>query len=466
MFSRIGPELRGIRARARPVIARVGLAVADQAVIGIGGLLFSVLLARWVAADEFGAFMVAFAIYLLAQNVCDAAVIEPLAVYGAGKHAGRFHVYLGRLLVGFLLVSLVLAMLLAAGAGVVWWTDLTSMPVAWGLAGAAATLPLLLVRGLMRQPLYAISQQGWSIVGGVVYTVVALAALYGLHRGGVLDAATAFAALGLGGLGSAVSGFIVLRPAWRGRHRQPGLAEVARDHWDYARWSVSERLLSWIPANAYYLLAPMVLSLAASGALRAVHILLLPFFMTFAALTPMVLPWFSRTFARGGAARLDREVRTVTLALLIAALAYGLPLVLFGETVFSILFQGRFDAFVSRLLMAAAALQMIVYAATLAYDLGLRAMGSVKFACLSRILPAAMTLTLGVALLFELGIVGIFVGNALTAVAMLLVLRRAYRRELDRQPGAAVGQRIAPSRLPTVGRPVARARAVKMRSVA
>jgi hypothetical protein len=93
-------------------------------------------------------------------------------------------------------------------------------------------------------------------------------------------------------------------------------------------------------------------------------------------------------------------------------------------------------------------------------------MGSVKFACLSRILPAAMTLTLGVALLFELGIVGIFVGNALTAVAMLLVLRRAYRRELDRQPGAAVGQRIAPSRLPTVGRPVARARAVKMRSVA
>lgn len=249
MFSRIGPELRGIRARARPVIARVGLAVADQAVIGIGGLLFSVLLARWVAADEFGAFMVAFAIHLLAQNVCDAAVIEPLAVYGAGKHAGRFHVYLGRLLVGFLMVSLVLAMLLAAGAGVVWSTDLTSTPVTWGLAGAAA-------------------------------------------------------------------------------------------------------------------------------------------------------------------------------------------------------------------------LQMVVYAATLAYDLGLRAMGSVKFAFLSRILPAAMTLTLGVALLFELGIVGIFVGNALAAATMLLVLRRAYRRELDRQPGADIGQRIAPPKLRAVGRPVAQARAVKMRSVA
>ena len=455
MFSRIGPELRGIRARARPVIARAGLAVADQAVIGIGGLLFSVLLARWVAADEFGAFMVAFAIYLLAQNVCDAAVIEPLAVYGAGKHAGRFHVYLGRLLVGFLLVSLVLAMLLAAGAGVVWSTDLTSTPVTWGLAGAAATLPLLLVRGLMRQPLYAISQQGWSIVGGVAYTVVALVALFGLHRGGVLNAATAFAALGLGGLGSAVPGFIVLRPTWRGRHRQPGLAEVARDHWDYARWSVSERLLSWVPANAYYLLSPVVLSLAASGALRAVHILFLPFFMTFAALTPMVLPWFTRTFARG-ARRFDREVRTVTLALMIAALAYGLPLVLFGEIVISILFQGQFDTFVSRLLMAAAALQMVVYAATLAYDLGLRAMGSVKFAFLSRILPAAMTLTLGVALLFELGIVGIFVGNALAAATMLLVLRRAYRRELDRQPGADVGQRVAPPKLRAVGRPVAR----------
>ena len=79
-----------------------GFALIDQALFAGANFLVNILLARWLTPTEYGAFALAYSVFLLLGTFHTAIFTEPMMVFGAGKHAEQFEKYLGILLRGHL----------------------------------------------------------------------------------------------------------------------------------------------------------------------------------------------------------------------------------------------------------------------------------------------------------------------------------------------------------------------------
>src|SRR5579862_1359975 len=63
-------------------ISKGGLAILDQGLISGSNFLVSILLARWLMPDQYGAYAVAFGIYMMLSLVYQSLVLEPMGVFG------------------------------------------------------------------------------------------------------------------------------------------------------------------------------------------------------------------------------------------------------------------------------------------------------------------------------------------------------------------------------------------------
>ena len=70
-----------------------GLAVLDQGLFSGANFLVNILLARWLAPDEYGAFAVALSVFYLLAGLHTAVVSEPIMVPGTGKYRAQFPRY-------------------------------------------------------------------------------------------------------------------------------------------------------------------------------------------------------------------------------------------------------------------------------------------------------------------------------------------------------------------------------------
>ena len=60
----------------------------------------NILLARWLTPAEYGAFALAYSVFVLLGVFHIAILIEPMLVFGPGRYRERFPEYLGILLRG------------------------------------------------------------------------------------------------------------------------------------------------------------------------------------------------------------------------------------------------------------------------------------------------------------------------------------------------------------------------------
>src|SRR5580704_9484209 len=75
------------RSRMRLWGMRSGLSLVDQGLTSGAGFAVNILLARWMPAEVYGAFAVAFAAYLFVSGFHNVLVLEPLSVMGPSRHA-------------------------------------------------------------------------------------------------------------------------------------------------------------------------------------------------------------------------------------------------------------------------------------------------------------------------------------------------------------------------------------------
>lgn len=418
---------RSMSLRYGHVPRRVLGAFTDQALFAGSNFVLTVLLARWLPADAFGAFTVAYAWFLLPQNLYDALLVEPVAIFGAGKNAQRFRPYLGLVFRAHVALGLLIGLGLGVcAAGVLLFG---SHIVGHALAGAALAAPLLLLRWLTRQPFYVLSIPQWSAVGGLVYLVATAATLWLLR---IEDLLTPFSALLTMGAGSLIASLMLvltrLRPVWRTEDSGLNMAGVASDHWHYGRWAMLDRILVWVPSNLYYLLFPVLISLSASAALRAIVTTALPVYMAITAITGILLPAFVRTFRHHGARELNRQVRLIILVVTGFTGSYLLILVLFGETLIHLLYAGQFDRFVTLPILITLGLAPVLGGVNAVLEAALRASGGVKQTFLAKLMPAVLTVTVGVALVAAFGLLGANLATIMSIGATQIFLMYFYHR--------------------------------------
>lgn len=396
-------------------------ALLDQGLFAASNFLTHVLMARLMPRAEYGAFVVAFTVFLLVGAVFNAFFSEPMLVFGGVKHRKAFQQYL-RLLVGQQFrYSAFVGALIAASAGGIAMVGARELSLA--ILGMAIATPAILFLWLNRRACYVLMETERAAIGGLVYMVLLISGILLMSMGRMPNSLAVFSLIALA---SALAGVWVVGGTLKKQGDRAVLAvEVAgvrADHLAYGRWAAATNLLVWVPGNIYYLVLPIWGGLNAAGALRAEMNLIMPLMHASVAFSTLLIPILVRT----GVA----ESRKAVLASFVgwfslASVVYWLVLVVVEAPVVLWLYAGRYGD--GGMIWALGGLPVLA-GLVAAFGSALRALERPDLVFRSYALGGAAAVIAAPVLVSQLGawgaVVGMILSQALVAVALWIQYRR------------------------------------------
>ena len=425
-------RLRVLVDGARSGWLRTGVwTLADQGLFAGANFTVNVLLARWLAPEAYGAYTVAYTVFLLLGTVHGGFFSEPMLVYGPGRFADRLGPYLRLLISGQTRFSVGAGVVLGLGALGAVATGQVGLSLALG--ALAVGQGAILFQWQMRAACYVRTQPHLAATTGLLYAALVLGGAWALNAGGGLNEATAIGLMAGASLAAGTAIAFRLRVPLR-RAPDPALqAEVVERHRDYGGWAAGTGVLEWYNGFLPFLLLPLWAGLADTGGLRAIYNLVLPVLHVFHAFAHLLIPVFVRARREG---TLRQRALTIGAAVGAIALVYALAVELVGAPVVSWLYEGKYDAYAPHLwVVGAIALALAVSNVIQAV---LRSQERPRAVFGARAGAALMASTIGAALTFALGVVGALLSNALAAVTEAVLMARALR------PPAGVAPTVGP----------------------
>lgn len=394
-------------------------AVADQGLFAASNFVLNVLLARWMFPQDYGAFAMVFAAFLLFSTLHGGLLIEPVLVFGPGRYQSRLSEYLGSLLyghLGFAVLSGFLFLLVGLGFWISGSRELSAVFLTLALSG-----PCILLLWLLRRACYARFEPSLAASGGVLYMALMLTGAYALHRLEWLSAPSAFSVMGVSSL--VVSLWLIVRlrvklPSFR----EHELArEAFADHWRYGRFTAAVQVLLACPLSVYFLLLPALAGLEASASLRALMNLIMPMILALNAFAALMLPTLVQ--ARGDAV-FGAVIRFALAFFVFGSLVYWLFLGLFYDRLVAWLYGGQYteDAhllWILGLLPVAYAVGAVLIKALEAFERPDQEFRAAAFS-------TAVSLTLGLVVVFAWGLFGAVVSLVASSVALAVAVAYYY----------------------------------------
>jgi len=392
-------------------------AIADQGLFAVSNFAMNILLARWLTPTEYGAFAVAYSVFLLYGTFYTALLIEPMLIFGSAKYEGSFVSYMWVLLRGHWLISGVGGVLLGAAGGVVWLAGSPDVGVA--LMALAPVAPCVLLTWLTRRACFSQLQPHLAAIAGMIYLVLMLGGLAVLSHYQALSVPDALAVMGVSSLVAGV--WLIRRIVSHGRADREGgsvtMRGVREDHWGYGRWALATSVISWLPSNLLLVAMSGFTGLAGSAAFKAMLNLVMPLLQSLSALAILLLPTLVRVRGRPA----FRKLSLFALALFVGgAVAYWLALGAFAEPLVNVLYKGRYHdtaelLWVIGLLPISAAI--IAVLSTM-----LRAIERPDQIFWAYVVSAIVTATVGIAALARWDLLGAAVGQLAASLATTISL--------------------------------------------
>ncbi|MBV9626118.1 MAG: hypothetical protein JOZ14_19295, partial [Acidobacteria bacterium] len=284
---------KGWLARLRnlvPWVTKSGFALIDQGVISGSNFLIGILLARWMQPDAYGAYALAFSIFVLFSLLYLSLVLEPMAVFGASTYRTGLRRYLKSLLWIHTALTFVIFLTLGiSSATVALWGHAPGLSGA--LAGVMLASPCVLLFWLARRSFYLEFSPVSAAVGAAVYCAILLSGLYVARSIGRLSSFSAFLPIAVAGALTTVLLYYRSWPTLRPAAIEVKTSEVWQRHWKYGRWALASSFASWVPAYIYYPLLTSFWGMSQSGDLKALMNLVAPMQQTQAALSMLFLPY-------------------------------------------------------------------------------------------------------------------------------------------------------------------------------
>lgn len=336
----LAEQLRGWWNAARRGGPRVLFSVLDQGLMSGANFALNLLLARWLPLAEYGAFSVAFAIFLVLAGFHNALLLEPMSVLGVRYRGPLLPVYARSLLAIHGALTLALSVPVAVGSLVV-----PAGPLRSALLGLALTQPLLLLFWLARRALYLEGRSEWAALQSGLYAATLLGAAAYLRVAQGQSPLSAFLAMGFA---SALASAVGLGRLGVGPGVAPGgpprisARSVMADHWAFARWMLATALVSLLTTQAQTFLVAGLLGLEGAGTLRALFNFMLPMAQTATAMGVLGVPALAADYQRQDLARVGRRATRISLGLAALAGCYEIGLLLLGSRVTQLVYGGRF----------------------------------------------------------------------------------------------------------------------------
>jgi O-antigen/teichoic acid export membrane protein len=407
--------------------SKAGLAVLGQALFAGSHFLVNVFLARWLSAEQYGAFALAFSCFLLFSMLYSACIYEPMIVFGSGSYADSFHSYLA------ILVRSNLVMLAAVSASMLAVSlllgRLYSGNVQHAFAALAIAAPFIMLTWLGRGGFYARLQPGGAALGGAFYFCTLIGVLFLLREKNQLSPATAFLAMGLAGLVS--SAFLLLRLGFRWKRTPHDLTvrTVTGDHWRYGKWAVASAVVAWFPDNIYYAVLPAFSGLGATAALRALINLINPVLHVLYALSAVLIPTLVRHRDRSGTAGMTRTMKTLLSLLVPVSIVYMAMLWWFRLALFQAFYGGNYREYSGTPVFLVGMIP-IAAGAVMVLGAGLRAVERPSSVFWGYVAASLSTLCFGLPLSRVWGVAGAGAGMLISSSVTALALAWLYHRRV------------------------------------
>ncbi len=403
-------------------------ALLDQACFAASNFALGILLGRWLGPETYGAFAIAFTVFLFVGVLHSGLITEPMLVFGAGKYAQCQVPYLSEL------SRLHWTWGWAASAGMA----LCGFGLFAATTSAGALLVLAVVAGPMlylwtwRRACYLPAKPRFAAEGGLLYILVVLGCIWLLRMSGTLSAATGLVTMGLASLAAALLvGWRLTRSKELSNGHPPHRQEILQNHMRYGRWAVLTGVLGWVPGNISLLVLPIWGGTAASGELRAAANLVLPVQQLLAAAGPLMLPLLVRVRSE---ADFPRRVLLLGAAFTLAPAIWAALLGLVGPQVSTWLYDGQFD--LPREVLVILGLQAAVSGGVLVLATGLRALELPRIAFRGYATSCAVSVGVAIPMTLTLGVRGAAVGALAAAVANAAVMLPSFRGAVARRQRA------------------------------
>lgn len=393
------------------------LSLLDQGLTSGAGFGVNVLLARWMHAEAYGAFAVAYAGYLFVSGFHNVLVVEPLSVLGPSRHAEELPAYFRtQVAVHAFLVGTLSAAALVIGLAL-WWF-MPSSPMVGAVLGGGLALPFLLLLWLTRRMCYVVQRPSVAVLGSGIYPLLVLGGLLALEYLHVLSPFTAFALMSASSCLAAVPLLWKLGLAKEGWGRSSGIScrRVFRENWSYGNWLTLTTVLSWFSVQAQIFLAASLLGLTSAGILRAIQLPALAMSQVIAASMQIILPSLSRELGRGDFHRLHRKTVLTSAFLTIVGMLFVLSLILFSSQAEHLFYGGKYRTYAR--LLPVLGLAPVFTGFSASFSCALRALGKSRYELLAYVLSALTALVTSVVLMPRWGLPG-GVASVVSSTAVL-----------------------------------------------
>lgn len=317
-----------------------GLAVLDQGLFAGANFVVNILLARWLPPSEYGAFAVAFSVFLLLAAFHSAFIIEPMLVFGAGKYFESFREYLKFLLYGHRRFTGMISLALGFGAFI--FFNIGKGNLAHAFLGLALVSPFILKIWLLRRAFYIHLGPCFSAIGGMLYVFMMALGIYGLHRQNYLSTFSALIIMGISSIFVGMWLSNILFSKLPISNTKLELNKIVLEHWKYSKWVASTECIGWVRNNFYYILLPVWISLEGVAALRAVMNFIQPMLSFNSAISTFILPKFVRTFTQYGHAKLIKMVYAAILFFVLSAAVYWVFIYFMRHQLFALLYREKY----------------------------------------------------------------------------------------------------------------------------
>ena len=401
-----------------PWVTKGGLAILDYGLFSGSNFLLGVLLARWLAPEQYGAYALAFSIFILVTFLYQALVLEPLSVFSGTAYPNNLRGYLQSNVWLHWGISLVICLALGgtAVAARVWWHSPVS---AMAFAGMTVAAPFILIHALGRRSFYLKLTPGPAAFGSAFYCAFVVGGSFLVYKLGWLSAFTAYLVMGLAALVGGVIMLFQLNAKLEPATAKVRLGTTWSKHWEYGRWALATCVVGWIPTYVYIPLVSKFSGLAVAGELRALMNLGGPVLQTYAALSMLFLPLAARvqsTQGKRGASALTIKLTGLFVA---GGVAYWAVLIPLRGPLFRLLYAGKYMDASSLLPLFAA--ETIVWSAALGPAILLRAMESPRSLFFANGAASAVAILFGIPATRFFGLRGVIWSMVLANVLYVLV---------------------------------------------
>lgn len=423
---------RGASGKVARWVTKGGLAILDQGLISGSNFLVSLLLARWLAQDQYGAFALAFSVFLLLSYIYQSFLAEPQAVFSGSTYGKSLRGYLKTLL-GIHLILTIFGVILLGGAAAVALAMGKDGGLPGALAGVAFASPCILFFWLMRRSFYMNLAPGRATVGAFIYFIVVTGGLFVAYKRALISPFSAYLLMAMGALGTGL--FLlsqinkVLPPD---SETPPTRSQAWHKHWEYGRWALAVSVVTWIPYYMYYPLVSAFGGMAQAGQLRALMNLSLPMEQSYTALSILFLPYAARICREQGLTATGPLVRRITMFFVAGAVAYWAVLIPLKAPVFHLLYGGKYMEVAH--FLPYVALGTTMWSAAFGPAILLRAIESPDSIFWARLAASILSLVVGVPATKWFGLWGVVVSLIVANIAAFVISMYILQRKSNAVP--------------------------------